>query len=347
MLACLNRLRICKVDMDATTGQQDSSSRFRCERVRPSRAVPSLVDDVRAGLLDAPRSLPPKYFYDDRGSQLFDRICDTPEYYPTRTEAALLASHAGELIASAAPDALIEFGSGSSRKTRYLFDACETLAMNCSYWPFDVCEAMLRQSGDALMRDYDWLEVRALVGDYLAGLDGLPTCVGRRCFVFLGGTIGNFEPRQARDFLREVRARMRPGDSLILGADRVKSPAVLHAAYNDAEGVTAAFNRNVLRVLNRELGADFVPDAFRHEAVYNASRQQIEMYLVPEAAQHVHLAELDAELDLAAGEPILTEISRKFTPQDLAGLLAEAGLRLEGHFEPDNGYFSLVYATPA
>lgn len=332
--------------MDSATGVASNLPRFSCVTVPPSRPVPSLEDDVRDGLLEPPRMLPPKYFYDDHGSRLFDRICDTPEYYPTRTEAALLAENAGQLMAMAEPDALIEFGSGTSRKTRYLIEACESSRCLPDYWPFDVCEEMLREAGQDLMQAYDWLQVRALVGDYLAGLERLPLPDGRRCFVFLGGTIGNFEPEQARWFLRQVRAHMRPGDSLILGADRVKDPEVLRAAYNDADGVTAEFNLNVLRVLNRALAADFDPEVFRHRAEYNSQLEQIEMYLIAQQAQQVDLGELDARLDIQPGEKILTEISRKFTPAGLEALLAEAGLHVEAHFEPDNAYFSLVYAVP-
>ena len=333
--------------MDSATGAASLTQRFSCLAVPASRRVPSLEEDVRDGLLEPPRTLPPKYFYDDRGSRLFDRICDTPEYYPTRTEAALLAENAGALMALAAPDALVEFGSGTSRKTRHLLEACEVAQRAPDYWPFDVCEEMLREAGQELMDEYSWLQVRALVGDYLAGLEHLPLPGGRRCFVFLGGTIGNFEPTQARWFLGQLRAHMRPGDSLILGADRVKDPRVLHSAYNDAEGITAEFNLNVLRVLNRELAADFDPGAFTHRADYNERLAQIEMYLVAEDEQRVAFGELDAQLHIRPGEKILTEISRKFTPEGLEALLAEAGLAVEAHFEPDNAFFSLVYATPA
>ncbi|HKJ09718.1 MAG TPA: L-histidine N(alpha)-methyltransferase, partial [Gammaproteobacteria bacterium] len=198
-----------------------------------------------------------------------------------------------------------------------------------------------------LVESYDWLQVNALVGDYLGGLAQLPRPEGKRLLVFLGGTIGNFEPRQAHEFLREVRQSMEPGDTLLLGADRVKDPRVLHAAYNDAAGMTAEFNLNLLRVLNRELDGDFDLDGFRHEARYNRTLEQIEMYLVARRAQQVRLGALDADLEFASGEAILTEISRKFTPASLEGLLGAAGLAVDRHFEPSNGYFSLVLARPS
>ncbi|HKK13525.1 MAG TPA: L-histidine N(alpha)-methyltransferase, partial [Gammaproteobacteria bacterium] len=273
-----------------------SAGRLRVHPVPPARPLPDLAQDAREGLLRRPRSLPPKYFYDDRGSRLFDAICDTPEYYPTRTENALLARHAGEILAAVDPDHIVEFGSGTSRKTLHLLEACAADGARSGYWPLDVCESMLRETGEILVDRYQWLQVDALVGDYLGGLDHLPLPDGRRLFVFLGGTIGNFEPWQAEAFLAELRARMNPGDALLLGADRVKDPAVLHAAYNDAAGITARFNLNVLRVLNRELAADFDESAFRHEARYNPALQRIEMYLVARRPQRVMLEALEAEL---------------------------------------------------
>jgi len=317
-----------------------------CQTVPPTRPVPSLLDDVRAGLLTPPRSLPPKYFYDDTGSQLFDRICDAPEYYPTRTEAALLAAHAERIMAQVMPRHLVELGSGTSRKTRHLLDALASDHLHATYWPFDVCEAIVKQAASELQQQYPWLEINGLVGDYHAGLDGLPAPKGGRLFVFLGGTIGNFSRAEALDFLRELRACMAPEDWLLLGADRVKDPRVLEAAYNDAAGMTAAFNLNLLAVLNRELQADFVPSAFVHRAFYNETAQQIEMYLLSQTAQTVRLPTLGSELQLAEGEGILTEISRKFTLDDLDQLLAEAGLTLIDHFEPANGYYSLVLGRP-
>lgn len=321
------------------------AQRLTSRRIAPIRPVPDILEDASAGLLQAPRSLPPKYFYDDRGSRLFDAICETPEYYPTRTEEGLLARHAGDIIALAKPRHIVEFGSGTARKTRQLFDACQR-RQSTSYWPFDVCESMLLESGQQLVEDYDWLTVNALVGDYLGGLLHLPRLDGRCLYLFLGGTIGNFTETQAGEFLRDVRAVMKPEDFLLLGADRVKEADVLHAAYNDDAGITAEFNLNLLRVLNRELDAGFRLDGFRHEALFNPAAAQIEMYLVSNCGQSVRLGALDRTLELAQGERILTEISRKFTAPGLEAMLRRAGFDVCRHFEPGNGYFSLLLARP-
>lgn len=313
-----------------------------CHRVRPTRPLPSLREDVLRGFAQTPRRLPPKYFYDAYGSTLFERICDTPEYYPTRAEDELLARHAREIIEEAAPEHLIEFGSGSARKTRHLLNACGAV----TYWPFDVCEEMLLEAGERLRAEYAELAVSPLVGDYLGGLAGLPRPRGRRLFVFLGGTIGNFEPAEARLFLRELRAQMGPADHLLLGADRVKATDVLEAAYNDAAGVTAEFNLNVLRVLNRELDADFDLDGFRHRAIYNPRAEQIEMYLIALQEQTVRVRALQRSYQFAEGEPILTEISRKFSRKGLAALLGGAGLGVVRQFEGGEQLFSLTLARP-
>jgi L-histidine Nalpha-methyltransferase len=324
----------------------NNQGQFTCRYVRPERPLPSLADDARAGLLQSPRRLLPKYFYDKVGSELFDRICTTPEYYVTRTEDALLAARAGAITEASRPDHVLELGSGASRKTLHLFNTFETHSIRCTYWPYDVCESILREAGRRLMETYHWLDVNALVGDYHAGLQHLPDPPGRRLFVFLGSTIGNFDRPQAVALLRELCGKMRSGDSLLLGADRVKDPAVLRAAYNDAAGLTAAFNLNVLRVLNRELDANFDLQAFDHQAHYNKAERRMEMYLIARKAQTVNLRVLREKLELEADEAILTEISRKFTPEMLIELLADAGLHVAAHYEPDNGYFSLVLANP-
>lgn len=315
-----------------------------CQRLQPAHYVPGLLDDARAGLLQRPRKLPPKYFYDAHGSDLFERITDTQEYYPTRTEDQLLARHAQAIIDQAKPDQILELGSGSSRKTRRLFDGCEQQQQDCDYAPMDVCEAMLIQAAEELSEEYDWLSVHPIVGDYHAGLDHLPSFDGRRLFVFLGSTIGNFERSAAQRFIAEVETCMRAGDMLLLGADRVKNPAIIEAAYNDSEGVTAAFNRNVLNVLNRELDADFRPHQFAHRAEYNAEQQRIEMRLVSRQAQIVHIEKLHTRIEFAAGESILTELSHKFTVDSLQQLVEPGHLTLQNHYQADNGYFSLLLA---
>lgn len=319
-----------------------SQTSLNLQSVLPTRPIADIVEDARQGLLSRPRFMPPKYFYDQRGSELFDAICDTPEYYPTRTEDALLRHHAQELIQRAAPQHILEFGSGTSRKTRHLLDACTHV--DTAYWPFDVCESMLIQAGEQLVDEYDWLEVNVLVGDYLAGLQSLPAMDGRCLYLFLGGTIGNFSEAEAGWFLHELTAVMKPGDRLLLGADRVKDSEVLHAAYNDEQGFTAAFNLNLLEVLNRELQADFATDQFAHRAGFNASAGRIEMHLESSCEQSVTIDKLGTTLHLQQGEQILTEISRKFTYAGLEAMLTDAGLIIESHKQPDNGYFSLLLA---
>ena len=289
--------------------------------------------------------MPPKYPYDERGSRLFDAICDTPECYPTRTEDALLGAHAADIIAQVQPEHIVEFGSGAARNTRHPLDACSQEGRATAYWPFDVCEAMLLETGQQLVEEYRRLRVHALVGDYLGGLQGLPAMPGRCLYLLLGGTIGNFTETQAGLFLRELHAVMKPGDFLMLGADRVKSADVLHAAYSDSQGITAQFNLNLLRVLNRELEADFPLDAFRHRALFNHHARRIEIYLVSSRAQRVHVTALEETLHFASGEEILTEISRKFTRAGLERMLSHAGFDVARHLQPDNAHFSLLLAT--
>lgn len=335
--------------MNFDTSYNSAHARLRVRHVAAPKATPDLADDVRRGLLEPPRWLPPKYFYDERGAELFEAICATPEYYPSRTEEALLLAHASHIVDAAGARHLVELGSGSARKTRHLLDAYDALGRPCVYWPFDVSAGMLVESSRALVRDYPWLRVHALVGDYLGGLRdvGLPRDGEGRLFAFLGGTIGNFEEWEASTFLREIRALMDPNDRLLLGADRVKDRAVLTAAYNDSQGVTAAFNKNVLEVLNRGLAGDFDPACFEHEAVYNAESSRIEMYLEVQQNHTVTLQALEHTLVLEAGERICTEVSRKFSTQALRHLLATGDLRMEHHYEAADNYYSLVLAAPA
>lgn len=313
--------------------------------VNPSRVVPSLADDVLNGLFEPPRQLPPKYFYDARGSLLFDRICRTAEYYPTRTETSLLRRHALDIVRLARPATVVEFGSGSYAKASLLLGACAEAGLEPVYAPFDVCADVLTEAGVALRQSFPWLQVEPLVGDFTAGLEHVPLRPGRRLLMFLGGTIGNFDEGDAETFLTEVRDLMHAGDYLLLGADRVKSPALLNAAYNDRDGITAQFNLNVLSVLNAELGSDFQLSNFEHRALYNPEAERIEMYLDSVVDQRIGFRELGRTLELQAGESILTEISRKFSAASLSGLLESAGLRAVRHFESDGPLFSLVLAT--
>lgn len=336
-----------RIPLDSPVVRNRTLERFACQPVPAAQRVPDLAEDVRRGFSRRPRALPPKYFYDARGSELFDQICDTPEYYPTRTEAQLLEQSAISIIRHARPDHIIELGSGTSRKTAYLLQACETSGLAPEYWPFDVCEEVLYAAAANLVETHSWLRVQALVGDYLAGLAHLPQPAGRRLFVFLGGTIGNLTPQESVAFLAELRALMHEGDAFLLGADRTKDPLVLHAAYNDAHGLTAEFNRNVLNVINQALCGDFDPNAFAHEALYNPPLQRIEMYLIARWEQNVHLAALQRSYGFLRGERILTEISRKFTAESLSAELRAAGLNPVAHYQPENRYFSLVLSRPS
>jgi len=326
---------------DVTSADKKSVSAIK---VPAAYDVPDLAEDVRNNLLQAPYSLPPKYFYDHRGSILFDQICNTPEYYPTRTESSLLSRYCQHIINRLDLHHIIELGSGTSRKTRHLFDACQHLQQYPAYWPFDVCEPMLTQTAHELMVQYDWLNVQPLEGDYSAGLSHLPKPDGHSLYVFLGSSIGNFSEQEAIDFLKEVRRHMTSGDTLLLGVDRVKDIDVLESAYNDEQGVTAEFNLNVLSVLNNEMGANFNQDNFEHQAVFNETDSQIEMYLCSKAEQQVSFSEIDATLQLQDGDKILTEISRKYSLNGIENLLRTADLDILDHFEPSNEYFSLILA---
>jgi len=317
------------------------------EQVPPARAISSIAEDVHTGLFNEPRILQPKYFYDERGSQLFDQICDTPEYYPTRIEDALLAEHAESLIRSVQPESILELGAGTSRKTRHLLDACDARRCYPVYEPFDVCQEVMEESGAGLIDKYEWLDLKILVGDYTGGLDNLPVSSDRRLVVFLGGTIGNFPEGEALTFLREVYAMMGPEDRLLIGADRLKEPELLHAAYNDKSGLTAAFNLNVLSVINRELEADFDLNGFEHYACFNPNKSRIEMYLVSMGTQQIRIEGLDATLTFSDGDHILTEVSCKYTRKRLETLLVDAGFEVEAHHEGATQDFSLVLAKPA
>ena len=308
--------------------------------VPPSRVVPSMADDVRAGLAHRPRELHPKYFYDERGSALFDQICDTPEYYPTRTEDALLRQYAAEIIAAAGPHSMLELGSGMSRKTRHLLAAWDE--PGGIYWPFDVSGEMLVRVAEGLAGEFPSLRIHPLIGDYTAGFGHFPDLEGRTLAMFLGSTLGNFAPDFAAHFLADFVTHLDRGDSFLLGADLVKDPGVIEAAYNDRQGITAEFNLNVLRVINRVLAADFDLDAFTHRAIYNRREQQIEMYLDSRRAQTVRIGALGMEIELAAGEPILTEISRKFTLEQVRDLFAGAQLTLDRVWTSESHPYALA-----
>ena len=326
---------------------RDRDVNYAARTVPPVHRIRSAAEDVERGFAERPKRLPPKYFYDDEGSRLFDAICDTPEYYPMRTEGRLLEESASSIVAAVEPAHILELGSGTSRKTEHLLTAAGNRGLRPHYWAFDVCDSIMASAADRLRQQFPWLGITALVGDYGAGLAHLPRPDGRCLYLFLGGSLGNFEPAESSRVLGELAQQMRPDDRLLLGVDRVKDRVVLEAAYNDAQGVTAAFNRNVLNVLNREVGANFDPAGFSHEAFFNEDDSRIEMHLVAERDQTVHIEALGRDYHFPAGERLHTEISRKFTPESLANELVRAGLRMDQHYEPDDAAFSLVLAAPA
>ena len=303
----------------------------------------ALADDVRAGLRSIPKELPPKWFYDDRGSELFDEITRLPEYYPTRAERAILDARASEIATLTRADTLVELGSGTSEKTRLLLDALANAGTLERFVPFDVSEQTLRSAATAIATDFA-IDVHAVVGDFERDLDRIPRG-GRRIVAFLGGTIGNLAPKPRAAFLADVASGLGPDDWLLLGTDLVKSVARLEAAYDDAAGVTAEFNRNVLRVVNRELDADFVPESFSHVAAWNAEEEWIEMRLRSETAQHVEVGRLGMGVDFAAGEEMRTEISAKFRRGGVAEELSAAGLELVEWWTDPAGDFALSLAV--
>ncbi|MCY9782627.1 L-histidine N(alpha)-methyltransferase [Nocardiopsis sp. EMB25] len=307
----------------------------------------ALRRDVAEGLTARPKQLPPKWFYDERGSALFEEITELPEYYPTRTERSILEERADEIADAADAEALIELGSGSGVKTRLLLDAMRRHGRLTRFVPVDVSGDFLAASASGLAKDYPGLDVHAVVGDFEEHLGLLPVSEegGRQILAVLGSTIGNQDPRARAAFLRDIRGVLRAGDSLLLGADLVKDPVRLVAAYDDAHGVTAAFNRNVLSVINGQLSADFDPGAFDHVALWNAEQEWIEMRLRSRVDQHVRVADLDLSVDFAAGEEMRTEISAKFRRENLGGELVAAGFAPTHWWTDPAGDFALALAT--
>jgi L-histidine N-alpha-methyltransferase len=302
----------------------------------------SLADDVLDGLTRPFKELPPKHFYDARGAELFDRICELPEYYPTRTERAILEAEAQDIAALTGAVELVELGSGTAAKTRVLLDALHAAGTLQRYIPLDVTESMVRDSAEELASEYPGLRVHGVIGDFERHLDRVPQADGPRIVAFLGGTIGNFPPGSRRRFLRKIAGLLGPDDYLLMGTDLVKDPRVLEAAYDDAEGVTAEFNRNVLRVLNRELQADFDPGDFDHVALFDPQHEWIEMRLRARREHTTVVRGLDLSVHFDVGEELRTEISAKFTPERLEGDLAAAGLELARWLTDRDGLFALT-----
>ena len=306
------------------------TSRLRIDRHLTASGRPeTLAEDVRRGLTSSPKYLLPKYFYDDAGSGLFERITETPEYYPTRAEAALLSSVADGLMRTLRPRDLVELGSGSSTKTRRLLDAPTAPSHVRRYIPLDVSEDAVQDAAGCLLKRYPFLTIHAVIADFDRHLSLVPRPDGRRLVLFLGSTIGNLEPAERRRFLSSLRDLLGPEGRLLVGLDLVKERDALHAAYNDAQGLTAAFNRNILAVVNAGLNADFDPQAFDHYAYFNEAASRIEMHLVARRTHRIHIAALELTIELAAGETIWTENSYKFTAESAAAMLSEGGLTLD------------------
>jgi L-histidine N-alpha-methyltransferase len=302
----------------------------------------SLADDVLDGLTRPFKELPPKHFYDARGAELFDRICELPEYYPTRAERAILERSSAELAQMTGAVELVELGSGTAAKTRVLIKALHSAGTLRRYVPFDVTETMVRESARKLTQEYPGLRVHGVIGDFERHLDQVPPAEGPRIVAFLGGTIGNFPPGSRRRFLRQIARLLGPEDFLLMGTDLVKDPRILEAAYDDSEGVTAEFNRNVLRVLNRELDADFDPEDFDHVALFDPHHEWIEMRLRARRELRGTIGALGLEVHFDAGEELRTEISAKFTPERLEGDLAAAGLEVAHWMTDPEGLFALT-----
>jgi L-histidine N-alpha-methyltransferase len=301
----------------------------------------ALRDDVQRGLTASPKMLPPKWFYDDRGSELFDEITRLPEYYPTRREREILDVRSNEIARASGADTLVELGSGTSTKTRLLLDALRAAGQLRSFVPFDCSAATLRAAGESISAAYPTVAVHAVVGDFERHLSLLPHDGGRRLIAFLGGTIGNLAPAERRKFLAELAGDLTPGEHLLLGTDLVKDRARLVAAYDDASGVTAEFNRNVLHVINHSLDADFAPDQFDHVARWNDDEEWIEMRLRARGPQRVAVRALDLDVTFADGEEMRTEISAKFRRERVESELAAAGFAVVRWWTDPAGDFAL------
>jgi len=303
----------------------------------------SLREDARLGLTSSPKWLPSKWFYDARGSELFEEITRLPEYYPTRAERSILVTHAGDIARRTGAHTLVELGSGSSEKTRLLLGAMRAEGTLREYVPLDVSETALRDAIAGMHEGFPMLAIHAVVGDFTKHLDRIPG-QAPRMVAFLGGTIGNLFPDERATFLSELHETLAPGDWLLLGTDLVKDPGVLVPAYDDAAGITAEFNRNVLAVLNRELGGDFDIENYEHVALWDSENEWIEMRLRSTAAAKVTLSELALDIVFEAGEEIRTEISAKFRRKGVERELATAGFGLDSWWTDPEGRFALSLA---
>ncbi len=311
----------------------------------PEAVRAQMRGDAITGLLGTPKSIPPVWFYDERGSRLFEEITQLPEYYPTRAERALLEAHASAIASLAKADTLVELGAGACDKTRVLLTSLQDAGALTRYVPFDVSDAFLRNVAVTLSAEFADLDIHLVIGDFHHHLTEIPTD-GRRLVAFLGGTIGNLDPAQRARFLFDLNCTMSTDDSLLLGTDLVKERTRLVAAYDDAAGVTAQFNKNVLHVLNQQLGGNFDPERFSHVALWNEDEQWIEMRLRAEDAVDVQLADAGITVRFESGEELLTEISAKFTPERVESELQEAGFVIDEMWGADGGEFLLTLAHP-
>lgn len=326
--------------MDAAT------HRLCIERIPPRRGT-SFADEVRAGLSASPKTLPSRFFYDERGSRLFERITELPEYYLTRCEQSILDACAPEIVATAGMRvSIVEFGSGSSTKTRTLLEAALAGGAEVLYSPIDISETFLHETAVRLLADFPRLRIHGLAAEYHDALSELPSADAPRLFLFLGSNIGNFENGEALAFLREVRACMRAEDRLLVGIDLYKDAAIVEPAYNDAGGVTEAFNKNVLRRIDDELGGRFDLDAFRHHAPLVPEHSRIEMRLISKFDQTVPIDALNWSVDFARDEPIRTEVSTKYTIPAFEALAREAGLAPVARWLEEREWFAEVLLAP-
>ena len=305
----------------------------------------SIADDVRRGLSASQKFLLPKFLYDEEGSLLFEQITELPEYYPTRTELSILTNIADELMYRVSPQEIVELGSGSSTKTRMLLDVGYNAKTLTKYLPFDVSQTIVESACVDLQQRYPDLALHGVIGDFERHLGLVPPPIGKRLVLFIGSTIGNLEPKERLELLGEIRKMLSPGDCLLLGMDQVKDISVLEAAYNDAAGVTAAFDLNILNAINNALHADFNVAEFRHLAHYNRDLDRIEMHVYANSAQTVRIADLDMTVEIAKDESIWTESSHKFTQETATSMLKESGMTLDTWYTDPLRHFGLALAT--
>lgn len=322
-------------------------ARLHIQVLQNTASVAAIADgqDVVDGLTETPKSLPPKYFYDRLGSELFEKICTLPEYYPTRTESAIFDRYAHEVTQLTGACELVELGSGSAIKTRILLNAYQDNELPLRYLPVDVSGTMLKASSEQLLCDYPSLSIHGLIGTYEPALQALPEArLATRMVMFIGSTLGNLSPEQCDRFLQQVSDALDSGQFFLLGIDLQKDIATVEAAYNDAQGVTAMFNLNMLRHLNYRYGGDCRLEQFCHQASYNSTDHQIEMYLESQQAQTVTFKELDLTVQFAKGERLLSEISRKFNLNEMTDQLATHGLQVRKTFTDERQWFGLMLA---